>query len=138
METHKCPFSAPLVTHQFGCTNAQEVVRRGGAEIDCTDAEAAHRCEQLFLRLKAEALPAFGVEDDLLSMPHSVLVKIQHGGLLGLQRMLAGTPSAEERVADVSILVRDAFTRYGQSDAIPCGQVVADMTAFKPRARRGR
>ena len=138
METHKCPFSAPLVTHQFGCTNAQEVVRRGGAEIDCTDAEAAHRCEQLFLRLKAEALPAFGVEDDLLSMPHSVLVKIQHGGLLGLQRVLAGAPTAAGHVADVHALVTDAYARYGQGDAIPCGQFVVDMTAYKPRARRGR
>lgn len=138
METHKCPFSAPLVTHQFGCARAREVVRRGGAEIDCTDADAADRCAQLFQRLKAEALPAFGVEDDLLSMPHSVLVKIQYGGLLGLQRVLTGTSPADGRVADVSALVRDAFARYGQSDAIPCGQFVTDMTAFKPRTRRGR
>ena len=138
METHKCPFSAPLVTHQFGCPRAQEVVRRGGAEIDCTEAAAAGRCEQLFTRLKAVALPAFGVEDDLLSMPHSVLVKIQHGGLLGLQRLLAGAPTAAERVADVYALVADAYARYGHGDAIPCDQVVADMTAYKPRARRGR
>jgi hypothetical protein len=138
VETHKCPFGAPLVTHQFGCAKAREVVRRGGAEIDCTDADAAKRCEQLFLQLKTAALPAFGVEDDLLSMPHSVLVKIQHGGLLGLQRVLAGTLVAEERVVDVSVLVRDAFVRYGQGDAIPCGECVADITGFKLRARRGR
>lgn len=138
METLKCPFSAPLVTHQFGCARAREVVRRGGAEIDCTDVDAATRCERLFMRLKAAVLPAFGVEDDLLSMPHSVLVKIQYGGLLGLQRLLAGTPTSEERVADVSTLVRDAITRYGQADAIPCDQLIADVTAFKPRARRGR
>jgi hypothetical protein len=138
METLKCPFGAPLVTHQFGCSKAQEVVRRGGAEIDCTDADATTHCEQLFVRLKAAVLPAFGVEDDLLSMPHSVLVKIQHGGLLGLQRLLAGTPTPEECVADVSALVREAVARYGQADAIPCDQLIADVTGFKPRARRGR
>lgn len=136
METRKCPFSAPLVTHQFGCCKAQEVVRRGGAEIDCTDAAACERCVRLFGRLKAAALPAFGVEDDLLSMPHSVLVKIQHGGLLGLQRVLAAAEAVTERVEDIDRLVADAQARYGESVSVDA--VVADMTNFKLRARRGR
>jgi hypothetical protein len=134
MEAHKCPFSAPLVTHQFGCPRAQEVVRRGGAEIDCNEAAACARCTRLFERLKAAALPAFGVEDDLLSMPHSVRVKIQHGGLLGLQRRLTGT--AGERVDDIDRLVAEVEARYGES--IPVAEVVEDITAYKPRGRRGR
>lgn len=136
MEARKCPFSAPLVTHQFGCSKAQEVVRRGGAEIDCTDVAACERCTRLFGRLKAAALPAFGVEDDLLSMPHSVLVKIQHGGLLGLQRMLTAAGAVAERVGDIDRLVADAQERYGES--VPADAVVSDIAAFKPRARRGR
>lgn len=134
MDHHKCAFSAPLVTHQFGCSRAQEVVRRGGAEIDCNDATACGRCTQLVERLKAAALPAFGVEDDLLSMPHSVLVKIQHGGLLGLQRLLTG--AAGERVEDIDRLVAEVEARYGESP--PAGEVLADITGYKPRGRRGR
>lgn len=136
MSEHKCPFSAPLVTRQFGCTVSQEVIHRGGTEINCTDAAAHARCELLFQRLKAEALPAFGVEDDLLSMPHSVLVKIQYGGLLGLQRLLHATPQVTERVEDVRTLVAEAAHRFG--DQLPCAPLVGDITAFKPRARRGR
>jgi len=72
-----CPFSSTLVQEDFACTNARPIVRRGGAEIACA-AEAAHaRCQRFFQRLKDVALPEFGVEDDLLKMPHSVLVKIQ-------------------------------------------------------------
>jgi hypothetical protein len=138
MEANKCPFSAPLVTHQFGCRQAQEVVRRGGAEIDCMDAAAADRCMRLFAHFKAASLPAFGVEHDLLSMPHSVLQKIQFGGLLGLQRVLTGATAAEDRVADINALASNAIARYGQSDAIPCEDFVADMTSYKLRARRGR
>lgn len=134
METRKCPFSAPLVTHQFGCTKAQEVVRRGGAEIDCSDTAARSRCSALFERLKAAALPVFGVEDDLLSMPHSVLVKIQHGGLLGLQRELTGTATIAEKVDDIDQLATDVNARYG--DSVPVDTVVADITAFKLRVRR--
>lgn len=136
MSEHKCPFSAPLVTRQFGCTVSQEVIHRGGTEINCTDAAAHARCDQLFQRLKVEALPAFGVEDDLLSMPHSVLVKIQYGGLLGLQRLLRATPQVAERVEDVRSLVAEASLRF--NDDVPCARLVDDITAFKPRARRGR
>jgi hypothetical protein len=136
MEEHKCPFSAPLITRQFGCAHAQEVIHRGGAEINCTDAAAQARCDLLFQRMKAAALPAFGVEDDLLSMPHSVLVKIQYGGLLGLQRLLRAESQVSERVEDIQALVVEASLRF--SDAVPCAPLVADITTFKPRARRGR
>lgn len=136
MDELKCPFSAPLVTRQFGCTHAREVVRRGGAEINCTASTAHARCEQLFQRLKVAALPAFGVEDDLLSMPHSVLVKIQYGGLLGLQRQLHPDAQVAERVEDVQALVAEASLRF--SGEIPCALLVDDITAFKTRARRGR
>lgn len=130
----KCAFSAPLITHQFGCSKAEEVTRRGGPDIACTDEAAAARCEALFAPLKAAALPAFGVEDDLLSMPHSVLVKIQHGGPLGLQRLLGG--SSTDRVEDVDALVLAVVGKFG--DAIPVEEVVSDITAYKPRGRRGR
>jgi hypothetical protein len=136
MTEHKCPFSAPLVTRQFGCASSQEVIHRGGTEINCTDAVAHARCDRLFQRMKAAALPAFGVEDDLLSMPHSVLVKIQYGGLLGLQRLLRAASQVGERIDDIQTLVAEASLRF--SDAVPCALLVDDITAFKPRARRGR
>ena len=136
MPEHRCPFSAPLITRQFACALAQEVIHRGGTEINCTDAAAHARCERLFQQLKQAALPAFGVEDDLLSMPHSVQVKIQYGGLLGLQRLLRAETQVGERIEDVQALVAEAAQYF--NDEIPCAQLVDDITAFRPRARRGR
>lgn len=136
MEQHRCPFSAPLTSHHFACTHAKEVIRRGGTEIDCGDTPAHARCERLFHCMKAAALPAFGVEDDLLSMPHSVLIKVQYGGLLGLQRLLSSPVPAAERVEDINTLVAQAQASFGSVEATPCDQLVADITAFKPRSRR--
>ena len=137
MEEYKCPFSAPLITRQFACTLAQEVIHRGGAEINCMDVAAQSSCTQLFQNMKQEALQAFGVEDDLLSMPHSVLVKIQYGGLLGVQRVLRAEPQVAESVKDVQALVAEAVARFGGAAGIPCAPLVADITAYKPRTRRG-
>lgn len=134
MEYHKCAFAAPLVAGTFGCIRAEAVTRRGGPDTACRNSESSRRCGRLFERLKAAALPAFGVEDDLESMPHSVLVKIQHGGLLGLQRALGG-PSVDT-VDDVDGIVEQALARYAAIEAVPCAEFVADMTSYRLRRRR--
>ncbi len=133
MEEHKCAFNATLMGDQFGCAHAQHVVRRGGPDIACTDNAGHERCQRLFGLLKASALPAFGVEDDLLSMPHSTLVKIQFGGLLGIQRLLGSSDGA---VADINSLVERAGQHFGGLDVIPCQDVLADITSYKTRRRQ--
>lgn len=136
MEEYKCAFSNTLVTNQYGCAKGVQVTRRGGPDIACTSAEAHQRCERLFQKMKEAALPAFGVEDDLLSMPHSVLVKIQYGGLLGLQRLLDNGAAAPAAVGNIHDLVDRAIERRGGVDAIPCQSFVEDMTSYKLKRRQ--
>jgi hypothetical protein len=134
MDEYKCAFSNTLITNQFGCEKAEQVTRRGGPDIACTSDESHQRCEKLFQQMKAAALPAFGVEDDLLSMPHSVLVKIQHGGLLGLQRLLDGAAGSGD-VKNIHALVDQTTGKYNKLDAVPYPALVQDMTAYKLRRR---
>ncbi len=134
----KCPFAAPLTTGRFACQHAQEVVRRGGSEYDCCSQANQSVCAELFVRLKAQALPAFGVDDDLTAMPHSVLVKVQSGGLLGVQRVL-GEGAADDRIDDIASLVNRAIEHFGSTDDVPYADIEGDMTSFKldRRSRRG-
>lgn len=134
MDEYKCAFSSTLMTNLFGCDKAERVTRRGGPDIACTSDAAHQRCEKLFQQMKVAALPAFGVEDDLLSMPHSVLVKIQHGGLLGLQRLLDGATGSGD-VKNVHALVDQTIGKYNSLDAVPCPALVQDMTGYKLRRR---
>jgi hypothetical protein len=85
--------------------------------------------------MKQAALPAFGVEDDLLSMPHSVLVKVQFGGLLGLQKLMNESTAATIKVDDIDNLVATAVEKYGSPDAIPCLAMVDDMRSYQLRRR---
>lgn len=133
----KCPFSAPLALGRAACSNATEVVRRGGVEHDCAAAPAHARCGALFERLKPVGLSAFGVEDDLTQMPHSVLVKIQAGGLLGLQRSLG---QQADHIADIDDLVERCCEQAGGVERVAVEPLAAEMTAFQleRRARRKR
>lgn len=136
MEEHKCAFSNTLVTNQFGCEKGVQVTRRDGPDIVCASDEAHQQCEKLFQRMKRAALPAFGVEDDLLSMPHSVLVKIRFDGLLGLQRMQGTDTDKSAVVKNIYGLVGQAIGKHAGLDAIPCQAFVEDMTSYKLKRRR--
>jgi hypothetical protein len=84
--------------------------------------------------MKAVALPAFGVEDDLLSMPHSVLQKIQFGGLAGLLGLVEqGSPGAS--LDNIGKLTELAESQAGGIDAIAYEHLVESMTSFRLRRR---
>lgn len=137
MVQDKCIFGGTMASGQFGCEMARSVVRRGGVEFDCA-APAAHvHCAALFERLKTVALPAFGVEDDLLSMPHSVQIKIQLGGLLGLKRLLQ-EETPDQQLPDIYGFVGRVLRKYGGPDDVPCGDVAQDMINCKLKRRGAR
>lgn len=131
-----CPFSATLVKDDFGCHQTSKIIRRGGSEIACNRADAHQRCTVLFQRLKDTALPAFGVEDDLLKVPHGVLVKIQFGGLLGLQRISSNSETAANGIQDIDALLESSIRTYGSADGIPFSSICEDMTTYKLTRRR--
>jgi len=130
----KCPFASAIVLGLAACRHAEQVVRRGGSEYDCRSAPDHAACQDLFDRLKAAALPACGVEDDLTSMPHSILVKVQCGGLQGLVRLMG---RAEDRIEDIAGLRAAAADTFGGAEGLPVAELVEDITAFRAE-RRGR
>ena len=138
MSERICPFSATLVKEDFACHRASLIVRRGGAEIACSGEQAHARCSNLFQRLKDVSLPVFGVEDDLLKMPHSVLVKIQYGGLLSLQQNMNISAEPRSTVADIDSLIAAAVGRFGSIDVIPCEDFCNAIVSYKLPGRGKR
>jgi hypothetical protein len=63
-------------------------------------------------------------------------VKIQFGGLLGVQRLLDG--ESGEKVQNVDALAASAEQRFASLDAVPTAEIVKAIAAYKLRTRRGR
>ncbi|MBK1645348.1 hypothetical protein CKO25_11985 [Thiocapsa imhoffii] len=133
----KCPFCAPLTKNMARCRHAQEVVRRGGSEFDCLSPNDHQRCSWVHGALKSHALSAFEVADDLNTMPHSVQVKIQSGGLLGLQRLL-GEDGLAGSIEDIHTLIERAAAHFGGVEQIPYSRLEADMVGFRLERRTAR
>lgn len=138
MPAPKCPFMTPIISRDFACHNGESVTVRNTPQVHCQDPRALGVCQRLWERLKSVGLAAFDTPDDLTVTPHTVYLKIQYGGLLGL-RDLAGIAAPDEgMIADVAALV-EQVTRSGAGiDEIDYEALTPVMTCFKPKRRRGR
>ena len=133
----KCPFRATIMTRSFACDHAEEITRREGPDIACNLLGANEKCSELFNQLKTRALDAMGKEDDLTTLPASVLKKIQFGGLLGLQSQVDSAAS-NDKVEDIVALVENATEQYGGIDDFPFNVCVESIVAYKLKRRRDR
>jgi len=115
---------------------ARHVTRRGGPDVACIADAAYTRCADVYERMKSVALAALGVEDDPLTMPHSVTMKIQFGGLLGLRQQLADAAAVAATVTDIDALMRQALAYYGHIEALPYAVLAPTMTSYQLRRRR--
>ncbi len=131
-----CPFGNPLIKHDMACSQAQEIIRRGGAEIACQNEQSHALCCGLHTSIKASALKAMDLPDDLSLLPHNVLVKIQSGGLLGLQAVCMD-PVTNTSINDVSVLVASAISKFNEIDNLPFDELNEAIMKFKSQ-RRGK
>ena len=138
MSTLMCPFSAPLVAEDFACRQAEPVIRRGGTENSCRSDTSCTHCIDLHRAIKGAALAEQGYADDLTQVPHSLLVRIQYGGLLGLQRISGESGESTTDVTDIDSLVETALARFGSLSGIPCATFCADIHAYRLPGRRRR
>lgn len=128
-----CPYNATLaLKSNFSCPNADEVIRRGGSEYVCLQSSSHEICSEVHNKAKHAYLDSEGLEDDLLSLPHSTFVKIQFGCVLGLQSAL-GRDAAH--IDDMSVLVADALDHYNNIDDFPFGLINENISAYKLQKR---
>ncbi|MGD8568555.1 MAG: hypothetical protein PVJ39_10735 [Gammaproteobacteria bacterium] len=133
----KCPFRAPIMTRSFGCIHSEEITRREGPDVACNSSTSNALCHDFFNNMKSRALDALGHEDDLTTMPASVLQKIQYGGLLGLQQQVSDKPD-NVNVDNVAQLMDDAIVKYDSISGFPFDACVESIKSYKMRKRRGR
>lgn len=135
MSGMKCPFSTVQAAGLARCSLAQQVVRRGGSEYDCTEAEAFDRCSAVAGHLVATGLPALGYEDDLTQTPKSAYDKVLLGGLAGIDAIVAAEDPA---TADLGPRIAQFHEQFPEPAAAPAEPLLEAIRNYSPPKRRGR
>jgi len=99
---------------------------------------AQRRCQVLLQSLRDNAIFAMRLTRIDGALPHGKEVKIQNGGLLGLQLLIEPAHTAEAGIQNIHQLINQAIERYQSIDAFPYDEIIKQIVRFEGRSRRSK
>ena len=133
----RCVFEKAALTRMFAC---EKLIRMNIAEREaagCSNPAAQVQCGDLLERLRQSAAFTLKLTHVAGPLPHAKELKVQCGGLLGLQRNVDGDTETRG-VANVHGLVEAAKNIYGDLGAFPFQDIVKSVGEFQGRRPRRR
>ncbi len=147
MASRPCAFEKAMLAGACACPLA---ARRNIAEreaVSCTSPSAHGECALLCALLRQKSAFALKLVRIDAPLPHAKEMKLQCGGLRGVQQALAhgaadlpsaGGPAPEGRELDVHGLVLAAQEKFGDLHNLPFASIIQSVVAYEIRRRRAQ
>lgn len=129
-----CPFGKAILARCCACSLAGRLAVAERETVNCTQAAAREQCLELYDLLRRNSLFALRLLHADEPLTHANNMKLQCGGLHGLQRALDDSGD----VVDVAALVEAARNKFGSLEAFPYSQIVQSVSAFQLRKPHDR
>lgn len=130
-----CVFAKAILRRCCGCSRSQKLFIAEREAVACKSPGARQRCLEVQEQLHLKAMFALRLPHPETVLPHGKELKVQCGGMLGLQQALLDEQEPSALVADINGLLENAIRDFGSVEALPYGQVVRGITNFKPRGK---
>jgi hypothetical protein len=126
-----CAFEKGVLARCVACSKAEKHLLAERETVNCSDADAQARCTELKTLLRSHSAFALRIPRIGSQLPHAKELKIQCGGLKGLQTTVNGADGVE----DVFALIESALSAHGALDAFPFSEIVQGVVHFEARRR---
>lgn len=126
-----CAFEQGVLARCIACSKAEKHLLAERETVNCGDAAAQARCMELKTLLRGHSAFALKISRMGPPLPHSKELKIQCGGLKGLQK----TTNGEEAVSDAFGLIEQALALHDNLDNLPYSGIVQGVVHFEARRR---
>ena len=126
-----CAFEKGVLARCTNCSKAEKHLLAERETVNCGDAAAQVRCLELKGLLRNHSAFALKIPRIGVQLPHAKELKIQCGGLKGLQKAVNNTDNVE----DAFVLIDSALAAYGALDAFPYSEIVQGVVHFESRRR---
>lgn len=157
MNPTRCYFEKLLLLRYGNCEQAKKLFLAEREAFACNSENAQQQCLQLLDRLRTNARFSLQITQVEGPLPHAKEIKVQVGGLFGLQQLLDNkNPTQTDVLLDddakfgeqaqkhapiqnVFSTVNEAVALYQNLDSIPYNEVVKSIINFKlPERKRGK
>ncbi|MDH5436726.1 MAG: hypothetical protein OEX83_08195 [Gammaproteobacteria bacterium] len=132
MSELSCPFAKAIMSTQCTCEHSTRYLIAEREYAGCASETARTNCDFLFESFKENSRFVLKLTSTSEEIPHGKQMRIQIGGLQGLQKLVQENPS-EDKVDNVHVCVQTAYEKYGSLRDIPFNEIVKSITGWKGR-----
>jgi len=137
----RCLYEKSILTNQCLCSRARRFCIAEREGVQCTSQSGEARCNELLGLLRKNSRFALKTAEAVAPLAHGLAMRLQIGGLRGVYRALHEDEAPPAPIPDVFSLIEAARDRFLRLDALPFGEIVKEVAAFRgrrPRSRRHR
>jgi len=138
LNSRACPFEKVILSRQCDCSRAARIFIAERQAVGCDADAPQQQCLALLQLLRSNASFALKITSATNRLPHTKEMKLQAGGLLGLQRALQPAYATSAQIDDIHGLINLAKTTYGELADLPYSEIVQAIAAYQGRRSGGR
>ena len=133
-----CPFEKAILSRRCECKQVERTCIAEREAASCKSSTAQVNCVHLKKLLRESARFALKVTGTSSSLTHAKEMKLQCGGLSGLQRVVFPERRVADQVDNIYGLVNAAKANFGSLEQLPYQIIVKSIVEFQGRRRRQR
>lgn len=132
----RCVFEKAINARRCTCALAKRFNLADREGVACMDDAGNRRCSTVLGLLRRNASFALQMTKVPGPLPHAKEMKVQIGGMLGLQGLLQPAKAGNENVEDIDGLNRQAIEHYGNLEDLPFSDIMKSVVKFRGRQRQ--
>jgi len=129
-----CAFEKSVLINQCNCSKAERFCIAEREGVHCLSKEGQARCLDALSILRDHATFALR-ELTEGKLPHGKAMRVQIGGMRGLNKLLNGD---DTQVPDVDAILQAAIQRWGSLEQLPFSEIMPSIAAYKGKTRARR
>ena len=129
----RCVFEKAINSRVCDCNKSQRFNLADREGVACSSKASLNRCALLLTHLHSNA--RFVLQRlEVTELGHTQEIKIQNGGLLGLQKEFC----SEEKVENIDAVITSAENKFNSIEEFPYSKIMQVISAYRIRSKRNR
>jgi hypothetical protein len=131
-----CAFEKSLLTNQCHCSCAERFCIAEREGVHCLSKTSQERCVFALQLLREQARFALRDNAEQSLLPHGKAIRIQVGGMRGVQAVLQESTENPHEVGDINGLLERAEQKFGNLEGLPFSEIMPSIAAYQTKTRR--
>jgi len=131
----RCVYEKSINSRQTCCRHSHRFCLADREGISCQNKSGQQLCENFLQQIRTKASFTLKLTAIGGPLPHAKEMRVQTGGVLGLQALLnSGTTSKSEK-PDINVLLELALSQYKKIESFPYDELMRSVQNYQGRTR---